>query len=150
MAKTSMELLNKTVVVVVTHDHSRIWTTKSAKGSAPLVIDIQIPQRHLHVREAQHHGGHETSQYDAPYFGHIAEVLEPVSEILLIGHGQGKANSAQQLFNYLEKYHPHLSKKVIGLLDENIPALTEQQILEKARHWFSQRFGVPVHYWQAV
>ena len=145
-----MELANRIAVAVITHDHARIWTTQVAKGSEPLRINIQVPTRHLHVREAQHHGGHGTSQYDAPYFEHLAEVLSPVSELLIIGHGKSKGNSALQFLQYLESQHPNIAKKVIGVLDENIPALTEQQLLEKARHWFSQRFGVPVHYWQAV
>ena len=145
-----MELANRIAVAVITHDHARIWTTQSAKGAEPLNVDIQVPTKHLHVREAQHHGGHATSQYDAPYFEHLAELLDPVAELLLIGHGEGKSNSALQFLNHLETHRPELAKKVIGALNENIPALTEQQLLEKARHWFSQRFGFPVHYWQAV
>ena len=145
-----MELVNRIAVVVVTHDHAKIWTTQSAKGAEPLEVDIQIPTKHLHVREAQHHGGHATSQYDAPYFEHLAEVLYPVAELLLIGHGEGKSNSASQFLSHIQTHQPDLARKVIGLLNENIPALTDQQLLEKARNWFSQWFGVPVHYWQAV
>lgn len=145
-----MDLENKIVVAVVTHDHTRIWSTHSAKGSKPLEIDIQVPQRHLHVREAQHHGGHGTSQYNTAYFEHIANVLAPCAEILLIGHGKGKGNAALNFFTYTEEHSPDLARKIIGLMDENIPALTEQQILEAARDWFSQRFGLPVHYWEAI
>ena len=145
-----MELENKIAVAVITHDHTRIWTTQSGKGGAPLVVEIETPTKHLHVREAQHHGGHATSQYDFPYFEELAEILKPVAELLLIGHGDGKSNSSLNFLKHIEEHHPELARKVIGVLDENIPALTDQQILEKARHWFSQRFGVPVHYWQAV
>ncbi len=145
-----MELENKIVVAVIMHDETRIWSTHAAKGSEPDKIHIQVPQRHLHVREAQHHGGHGTSQYDAPYFDEIATALNPCAEILLIGHGKGKGNSVMMFLTHIEKHHPELTKKVIGIVDENLPALTEQQILESARDWFSQRFGMPVHYWEAL
>lgn len=145
-----MELENKIVVAVIMHDETRIWSTHAPKGSIPEKIHIQVAQRHLHVREAQHHGGHNTSQYDASYFDEIANALQSSAEILLIGHGKGKGNSVMNFLSHIEKHHPDVAKKVIGIIDENLPALTEQQILESARSWFSQRFGMPVHYWEAI
>ena len=144
-----MDLENKIVVAVIMHDETRIWSTHAAKGSDPAKIHIEVAQRHLHVREAQHHGGHGTSQYDVPYFESITEALKPAAEILIIGHGKGKANSAMQLISHCETHAPDVARKIVGLIDENLPALTEQQILESARDWFSQRFGQPVHYWEA-
>lgn len=145
-----MELENKIVVAVIMHDETRLWSTHAQEGSAPDKIHIEVAQRHLHVREVHHHGGHDTSAYDAPYFDEIANALKPCAEILLIGHGKGKGNSVLTFLSHIEKHHPDVEKKVIGIIDENLPALTEQQILESARDWFSQRFGMPVHYWEAL
>lgn len=145
-----MDLTGKVAVAVVTHDHTRIWTTDMAKGQAPEMVDIEQSVRHAHVREAQHHGGHGTSQYDDKYFEELARYLAPSTEILLIGHGKGKGNSMLQFVQYVEDHHPDIAQKFVGMLEENIQALTEQQILEIARRWFSQWYGTPVQYWQAV
>lgn len=144
-----MDLAGKTVVAVVTHDYTKIWTTEAGKGSAPQFVKIHRSNRHAHVREAQHHGGHDTSQYDEPYFEQLAQTLAPSHQILLIGHGKGKGNSMLEFVRYVKNQHHEVAGKIIGLLDENIQGLSDQQLLETARTWFSQWFGVPVHYWQA-
>ena len=145
-----MDLTNKVVVAVITHDHTRIWTTDMKQGHDPELVDIQQALRHAHVRQAQEHHGHDTSQYDIQYFEELATDLLPAAEILLIGHGKGKGNYMLQFVHHVEEKHPDVFKKIIGTLDENIQALTEQQILEVARHWFSQWYGMPVHYWEAI
>lgn len=144
-----MNLTGKTVVAVITHDYTRIWTTDMKKGHEPEVVKAQQAVRKAHVREPQHHGGHETSQYDNSYFEKLSFDLLPADQILLVGHGKGKGNSMMQFLDYVNLKHPDLAQKVIGTIDENIQGMTEQQILESARIWFSQWFGAPVEYWQA-
>ena len=145
-----MNLAGKTVVAVITHDTTRIWTTDMSKGHDPEIVKAQQPVRKAHVREPQHHGGHETSQYDVIYFEELTQDLLPAHQVLLIGHGKGKGNSMMQFLSFAKSKHPELATKIVGTIDENIQALTEQQILESARDWLSRWKGVPVHYWQAT
>ena len=145
-----MNLAGKVAVAVITHDHTRIWTTDMPKGQPPELIDIEQALRHAHVRQAQHHGGHATSQYDEKYFEELAQTLALANEILLIGHGKGKGNYMLQFVQFVEARYPNVARNIIGMLDENIQALTEQQLLELARRWFTQWYGTPVHYWEAL
>ena len=131
------QLLNKFVLIVITEDEARIWATGLAKGTHP--ERIYAPDEkgvHHHVRQAQHSGGHGQDPADKGFFDELAAHLLPASEILLIGHGSGKANAMLRFTQYMERHNPAVAKKVIGAVDADLNALTEDQILSKARDWF--------------
>lgn len=140
----STDLTNRTVVAVVERDQTRIWETDATKGQPP--ISIRLPEargRHHHVREAQHHGGHNTDQYAWQYYEKIATALNDADEVLLLGHGKGKANSMLMLVQYLERHHPDVANKIIGAEDVNMDALTEPELLKIARNWFAEPMHLP-------
>ena len=58
------------------------------------------------------------------------------SEILLIGHGEGKANAMLRFVQFVERNNPAVAKKIIGAVDTNLNALTENELLSIARNWF--------------
>lgn len=130
-----MNLTDKFVVAVVTRNETRIWATDAAKGERPELV-TKAEGRHLHNREAQHHGGHDSSKSDKPYYEAIAAELAPAAEILLIGHGAGKGNSMVALIQHLERHHADVARKVVGAVDENIVAMTEGELLAVARDWY--------------
>lgn len=130
-----MDLTNKLVVAVVTRQETRIWATDAGRGEKPETI-TKVEGRHQHVREGQHHGGHDSSKFDKPYYEAIAAELAPAAEILLIGHGVGKGNSMIALVQHLERHHADVARKVVGAVDENIVAMTEPELLAVAREWF--------------
>ena len=130
-----MDLNNKLVVAVVTRQETRIWATDADRGQKPEVVN-KAAGRHQHVREAQHHGGHDSSKFDKEYYEAIADELASAAEILLIGHGVGKGNSMIALVQYLERHHSDIAHKVVGAIDENIVAMTEPELLAAARQWY--------------
>ena len=88
------------------------------------------------MRQAQHHGGHHADPNRKEYLEEIAQSLSTVGEVLLIGHGKGKANSVVALVQFLERKHPDLALRVVGAIDSNLDALTEPEVLALAREWF--------------
>jgi hypothetical protein len=138
----STDLTGKAVVAVIERDETRIWGTDAVRGTMPQ--EIFLPEdrgRHHHVRQAQHHGGHDTDQYADQYYEAIANALRDVGEVLLLGHGKGKANSMLMLIQYLERHRAEVAHKIVGAVDVNMDALTEPQLLEVARKWYAE----PVH-----
>ena len=132
----------ETVVAVVERDRTRIWDIEADRGTEPERVFLPEDRgRHHHVRQAQHHGGHDTDQYAPVYYEDIATALKDVHEVLLLGHGKGKANSMLMLVQYLERKHPEVARKIVGAEDVNMDALTETQLLKIARDWFAE----PVH-----
>jgi UDP-N-acetyl-D-mannosaminuronic acid transferase (WecB/TagA/CpsF family) len=137
------DLNNRFVIAVVTQADTRIWTTGIEPGKRPETISAPADNlHHHHVRMAQHHGGHHADPNRPEYFEEIAQSLSVAGEILLIGHGKGKANSMVALVQFLERKHPGVALKVVGALDSNLDALSEPEILALAREWFDHYRGL--------
>ncbi|MEI6109423.1 MAG: hypothetical protein WCQ11_05075 [Actinomycetes bacterium] len=136
----SEDLTNRLVVAVVERYETKVWPTNAEKGAKPELIHPLTP-RNIHVREAQHHTGHDSDKADKSYFEEISKTLEPAGEILLVGHGTGKSNAVLKLIQYLERYHANVAHKIVGSLDVNVPAMTDGELLAAARHWFDE----PIH-----
>jgi hypothetical protein len=128
---------NKFVVVAITQDEARVWNTGLEKGAHP--ERIYAPDEkgtHHHIRQAQHKGGHGSDPAERGFFDLLAREIVQAAEILLIGHGAGKANAMLRFTQYMERHNPDVAKKVIGAVDADLNALSENQILAKARDWF--------------
>lgn len=124
-------------VVAVTQNDTRIWLAGLGPDSLP--IHLRPPSelgQHHHVRQAQHHRGHDTDHDDPVYFDSIAGALHGFDEILLVGHGHGKADHMRTFSRYVERKHPGVAKAIVGAVDCDLNALTEPQLLAEARAWF--------------
>lgn len=135
-ASTSREARH-VAIVVVTQNDTRVWRAGLDPDSLP--IHLRPPTalgQHHHVRQAQHHRGHDTDHDDPVYFDSIAGALHGFDEILLIGHGHGKADHMRTFTRYVERKHPAVAKAVVGTVDCDVNALTEPQLLAEARAWF--------------
>lgn len=133
------DIESKFVVIAITQDEARIWATGVEKGIKP--EEIFAPAKkgsHHHVRQTQHQGGHSADPAEKGYFDVIADHVKDASEILLIGHGEGKANAVLRFVQYIERHNPEVARKVIGAMDVDLSAMTSNQILSITRRWFDQ------------
>ena len=131
------ERMTRFVVVALDRQEARVWTSGVAPGAKPELIHAPNHRaEHRHVREGQMNHGQNTANDESQFFERIAGALSGAGEILLIGHGNGKANTPQALHDYLNRKHHDLSTKVAGSVDGDLSALSEAQILAMARHWF--------------
>jgi len=133
------ESTNDFVAVAITRDEARVWATGVASGTKP--ESVRAPnemERHHHVREAQHHHGHDTDRQNPAFYESITAAVDGASAILLIGHGKGKANEMLRLTQYWERKHPSIAEKVVGAVDSDLDALSENQILALVRDWFDE------------
>ena len=141
------EIHNSFVVVTLTQDEARVWKTGLTKGAHPEKIFAPDEKGlHHHVRQMQHHGGHGIDPAERGFFDLLGNKLADASEILLLGHGSGKANAMLRFTQYMERHNPTVAKKVIGAVDADLNSLSESQILAKAREWFDwyHREGAPI------
>jgi len=133
------ESIHGLVAVAIMRDEARVWATGVESGTKPEAIHApNEKERHQHVREAQHHHGHDTDHQSAAFYESIAEAVRPASEIVLIGHGKGKANEMLHFTQYLERKHPDVAAKVVAAIDSDLEALSSDQILALVRDWFEE------------
>lgn len=125
------------MVVAITRDEARVWRRGLDKGSEPKRIERPSEAgQHQRTRQAQKHRGHDTDHKDPRFFEEVAERIADATEILLVGHGEGKGDYKDLFHAHLEHKHPDIAEKVVGNVDSDLNALTENQILSIARDWF--------------
>jgi hypothetical protein len=126
--------------VVATIDfHRTLIYPLGGAGAEPVerVEDVD-PQGHAH--EIRHKGGNPDGTYEAgnpDYWREISEALAPARAILLLGHGNGKANASHQWVAYAEKHRKDVAAKVIADVRADIDDLTPQQVVELAHRYFA-------------
>ena len=70
------------------------------------------------------------------YFNEICAAVSSANEILLIGHGAGKASEMLHFIQFAERKHPEVAKEIVDAIEADVITLTEPQILALARTWF--------------
>ncbi len=127
------------MAVALTRDEARVWETGVGRETRPEVVHAPREKaRHHHLRPAPHQHMHGTDLTSPAYFESITAAVASASSILLIGHGKGKANEMLRLTQYWERHHPDVAAKVVGAIDSDLEALTENQVLALARDWFDE------------
>jgi stalled ribosome rescue protein Dom34 len=92
-------------------------------------------ERRIHAHE--HHGhphrdGHRRDNHTDSFFRAIAQALEPVKEVLLVGPSQTK----HELQEFLATHQAELHKRIIGVESADHP--TDKQLAAQGRAFFKK------------
>jgi arginine repressor len=129
------DIFEKLVVLTVTRDETRVWATGIARGAIPVKVYAPPARNSHHFRDDPKHHGRGDGPGVPRYYEEIIAAIRGASQILLIGHGHGKASSMMHFVQYLERKHPDIAALVADALDTNLIAMTEPEILAMARSW---------------
>jgi hypothetical protein len=130
------DITNKLVVVTITRDEARVWATGMERGMNPTMLCPPAALNSHHFRDDPKHHGRGDGPGVPRYYEEIVTAVGGASEILLIGHGHGKASAMLHFMQYLERNHTDLAELVVDAIDTNLIAMTEPEILALARGWF--------------
>ncbi len=132
------DIAGKFIVLTVTHNETHIWATGIEKGSKPEKIFAPVKEDRRHFRLDPNIKGSGEQHETGIYFENISQAINGAGQILLIGHGHGKASEMMHLVQYLERKHPLIAEKVVDAIDTNLDAISEPEILALARRWFDE------------
>jgi hypothetical protein len=142
-------LHGKYVVAAIDFHRTRIYPISSAgadAGSGPeQVLDVD-PQGHSH--EIAHKAGNPGGTYEAgnpDYWREITDALKPAGAIVLLGHGNGKANASHQWVAYVEKHDKDVAAKIVADVRADIDDLSAADVLRLGRHYFGQPEPIRYH-----
>lgn len=136
MTEATFGVEGKFVVAVVTRDHAEVW--QAQPGEKVPLARIDRPEflgEDRHVRQAQAHHGHFVLEGVAEYFDRLATTLKGASDIVVVGHGSGKADMAASFVEHAKAKAPDVYARIAGTLHQNVAALTPGQIIAAARDW---------------
>lgn len=131
------ELHGKNVIAAIDFHRTRIYATDAAPGERPeRVVDVD-PEGHS--REISHRAGNPDGAYEAgnpDYWREITEALAPAGAILLLGHGNGKANASHQWVAYADKFATGVAAKIVADVRADIDSLTSEDVLRLGQRYF--------------
>jgi hypothetical protein len=133
------EISEKFVVLTITEREAKVWATGITAGTIPQKIYAPLDLNRHHFKEDPKKNGRGEGSEVPIYYREIIEAVSRASEILILGHGHGKASSMDHFVDYLERKHPDIARKVVHTIDANLVAMTEPEILATARKWFETR-----------
>jgi hypothetical protein len=128
----------KNVVAVIAFRDSSIYPTDASPGERPERVVAPDPLGRFH--KIHHRAGNPGGIYEADspeYWREITEALAPAGAILVLGHGEGKANASHHWVDYVEKHHKDVAAKVVADIRVDIDHLDGEQVLELARQYFT-------------
>lgn len=88
------------------------------------------PIKHLHTKTGSRSSWRAPE--DASYYKSVAERLQPVSEVLVVG----PANAKTEFVKYLHKKDPKTAEKIVGV--ETVDHPTDGQLVHYAKAYFKQ------------
>lgn len=127
----------KSVVAAIDFHRTRLYPTDAAPGARPERVVEVDPEGHS--REVAHKAGNPDGTYEAgnpDYWREITEALAPAGAILLLGHGNGKANASHQWVAYAEKHAADVAAKVVADVRADIDTLTSEDVLRLGQRYF--------------
>jgi len=136
----AVDLTGRDVVVAIDFRRARIYAIDAAAGTRPEQVTT-ADHRHLNHNVFHHHGNPDGA-FDvdhaetAEYLRTLAHALKPVRNILLLGHGGGKANFSHVLEAYLEKHHRDIAHRVVGSVRADIDDITDPQLVRLGESFF--------------
>lgn len=128
------------LILAVTERDTRVWNLLADSHAVPMIIECPPgSSRHEHVIADRHHRAHGAYQFADAYFRAIHEALPDAAELILVGHGRGQGNMAKGFMQYLDQRRSKHELHVHSLFTANIPAMTDAQIVAKARETLQPR-----------
>ena len=124
-------------VVALTTREARIWDAGIDPHARSVVVEAARHHRNVHVRAAQEDHLHHRRIDDPEFYGRVIQGIPPTGDILLIGHGRGKANAMMSFVQHAERTRPDVASRVVGAIDNDLTSMTEGQVLAAARLWLS-------------
>ena len=125
------------VVVAIDFHESRIYQLDGGGVSRPekiVPLDPRGYHAHLHTKAGTVRGWYDPD--DVEVWRSLAEQLRGAAAVLLLGHGNGKANASHQFIAYVEKNDRELAPALLGDLRVDVDDLTDAQIVRLGQQFF--------------
>ncbi len=133
------------LVVVINRKQGLVYRSED-KGSVPEHFEPYDPEGSLN-RLIHTDGVDKASRApeNLAYYQAIAATLASAGEVLLVGNGTGSSCSATHFVDFLTSHYPEIASRVVGTVTLDIEALTEDEILQKARAFYVAYNASTVH-----
>lgn len=125
------------LLVVIDHREARIYKTE-LHGSVPQRITPYDPHgfgRYLHNVQDDSNGQRKPERKS--FYEAVAKTLQAAEQVLVFGSGTGASSAMDQLVAELNRRHPQIAQRIVGVVVVNEQHLSEDQLLAQARDYYA-------------
>jgi len=138
----AVEAPKGSVLVYISHREARLYELDAEAATPPTLIHAHDPSahhRHLHLKHGPSHHSTPLNEYvalDKAFLHDITSALSESQQILLAGHGTGKASAVEELLKHWAAHAPEIaSKKVAGAAMNVDTHVTDRELVAAGRAW---------------
>jgi hypothetical protein len=125
-------------LLVIDHQQARIFRSRM-HGAIPQQILPHEPEDFFrHAQDSKDFSRGQEKPAPNSFFEPVAKALQNAGKILVFGTGVGTSSEMDQFVAWLKIHHPLLAARIIGSITVDAHHLTEDQLLAKAREFYSQ------------
>ncbi len=132
-----IDVVGHYMVVAIDFHESRIYLLDGGGVTRPekiVPLDPRGYHAHLHTKAGTVRGWYDPD--DVEVWRSLASQLQGAAAVLLLGHGNGKANASHQFIAYVEKHDRELAPAILGDLRVDVDDLTDAQIVRLGQEFF--------------
>jgi hypothetical protein len=129
-------------LLVIDHHEARLFCTEISCGLPEQILPHKPDDYFRHAHNSKDFSRGQEKPNPNSFFEPVAKALKATGQILIFGTGTGTSSEMDQFIAWLKLHHPELATRTIGSLVVDEHHLTDGQLLEKARafystHWMS-------------
>ena len=127
------------MVAVITFGETDIYATDAPPGAQPERVVAADPHGRFH--KVHHKAGNPSGTYedDSPaYWEAVTDELAPAGQILVFGHGNGKANASHHWVSWVEAHRPEVAAKLVADVRLDIDHIDGRQLSRLAQLYFDE------------
>jgi hypothetical protein len=124
----------KVVIAAIDFHHTLLYVTDATPGQQPAKLVAGDPRGYY--RKVSHDAGNPRGIYEddsTEYWQAISDAVASAGAILVLGHGQGRANASHHWVAYVEKHRADVAARIVAEVRVDIEALTGEQVLRLAQ-----------------
>lgn len=124
-------------LLVINHHEARIFRSEM-HGSIPQQILPHEPNEYFRhaLHDEEFSKGKEKPEPNS-FFEPVAKELQGSGQILVLGAGTGTSSEMDQFIAWAKTHHPDVAKRIIGSLVVDEHHMTDDQLLAKAREFYT-------------
>ena len=130
-------------LLVIDHKEARLFRSE-VHGAIPQRLLPHEPDEFFrHAQNSQNLFRGKEKPEPNSFFEPVVKALQGAGPILIFGTGTGTSSEMEQFVAWAKLHHPDLATRIIGSLGVNENHLTTDQLLAKAREFYSNLAASP-------
>ena len=124
-------------LLVIDHREARIFRSEM-RGTVPQQILPHEPEDYFrHAYNSKDFSRGKEKPDPNSFFEPVAMALHGAGQILVFGTGTGMSSEMDQFIAWTKTHHPEIANRIIGSLTVDESHLTQDQLLAKAREFYT-------------